>query len=151
MAVNEKFFQWLDKLKSGNIQQGVGSLHKVRVDGEGNEVSYMCCLGVCSSMFADELGTKVRQEGMVFSYNNSVHYPNKDVLVHMGIPETHLIERVSGWSVLVSTPKDLDDRLGGKYHGDATIGVDVLNDNKYNHSEIAYLLRKEFAPETVEA
>jgi hypothetical protein len=151
MTVNEKFFQWLDKLESGEIQQGLGSLHRIHSNTNGEEVERMCCLGVCSSMFADDLSITVKREGTGVYYNDKAHYPTKDVLQHMGIPETHIVERSIGWSVDISTPKDIKARIGDDYFDTGRVGVDVLNDNKYTHPEIAALLRAEFAPETVEA
>lgn len=53
--------QWIADLRSGEIPQTQGKLH--RVDGS------MCCLGVLSKLAADEGVVEVVQQGNLFSYN----------------------------------------------------------------------------------
>lgn len=151
MGVNEHFFAWLDRLNSGDVKQGEGVLHRVRVvDGKTEES--MCCLGVCSSMFAEDLGMSIGLSDSAYVYNSRAHYPDEDVLTYMGIPESHIQRKSMGYSVLVTLSDEEQSRIQdadwcmekGKF------GVDILNDNGFSFEEIAVLLRQEFAPETMQ-
>lgn len=149
MAVNEHFHAWLERLRSGEVEQGSGYLHRSYLNGDGNQVDQMCCLGVCSALHADKLNIKMNPFETVVRYNGMASYPEMNVLQFMGIPDSHIEEKSVGFSVLVSIDEELmKDRIAD--FDDFTdlnkdkISVDILNDNGFSFDEIADLLEKEF-------
>lgn len=149
MAVNEHFHAWLERLRSGEVEQGSGYLHQSYVNNYGSQVDEMCCLGVCSALHADKLSTRVDKSVRVVRYNSMGSYPDINVLQFMGIPDSHIEEKSQGFSVLVSIDEELmSDRITDfDYFKDINqdkIPVDVLNDNGFTFNEIADLLEKEF-------
>lgn len=149
MAVNEHFHAWLERLRSGEVEQGPGYLHRSYVSDDGYQVNQMCCLGVCSALHADKLNMRVDTSESVVRYNDMASYPEKEVLTFMGIPDTHIEEKSLGFSVLVTIDEVLmKDRIADfgyfKEFDQDKISVDILNDNGFSFVEIADLLEKEF-------
>lgn len=149
MAVNEHFHAWLERLRSGEVEQGSGYLHRSYLNEDGNQVDQMCCLGVCSALHADKLSTKVNRLETVVRYNGMGSYPEISVLQFMGIPDSHIEEKSVGFSVLVSIDEELMKHRIPDFDcltdlNEDKISVDTLNDNGFSFDEIADLLEKEF-------
>lgn len=152
MAVNEHFIEWLNALRSGKIEQGTGYLHQQQENHDGAVVDQMCCLGVCSFIHKDALGTAVdiREGKYTVRYSNRAQYPDRVVFDFMGIPESHITKMSLGHSVLVTADDELMmDRVSDYQYfvnrkGGDKISVDILNDNGFSFNEIADLLEKEF-------
>lgn len=149
MAVNEHFHAWLERLRSGEVEQGSGYLHQSYVRDDGTQVNEMCCLGVCSALHADKLKIHVETSERTVRYNNMASYPELRVLQFMGIPDSHIEEKSLGCSVLVSINDGLmENRITDfdyfKGRNEEKISVDILNDNGFSFAEIADLLEKEF-------
>lgn len=149
MAVNEHFHAWLERLRSGEVEQGTGYLHQSYVRSDGTQVNEMCCLGVCSALHADKLEIRVNTSDRAIRYNSMASYPEFRVLQFMGIPDSHIETKSVGYSVLVSIDEELmRNRINDFDYfwtvNEEKISVDILNDNGFSFAEIADLLEKEF-------
>lgn len=149
MAVNEHFHAWLERLRSGEVEQGPGYLHRTYLKDDDTLGEEMCCLGVCSALHAEQLSIRVDRSERVVRYDNMASYPDKGVLSFMGIPDSHIEKKSCGFSVLVSIDEELmKGRITDfEYFKDIDaekISVDILNDNGFSFVEIANLLEKEF-------
>lgn len=139
---------WVLELESGNTQQGHNRLHIIE-----NGEDYMCCLGVVSRQLAEPLELEVRKDNWsdgitrVF-YQDKSGFPPKRVLAHLGIPDTHLEDRETGWTVLValdeSAAEKLTNSMVAHFSEGELVSVHTLNDSGFSFVEIAALLRKEF-------
>lgn len=144
------FMNWVLELESGYTQQGRNRLHTITPEKEES----LCCLGVVSRQLAPELNLEVKIERFNIdyqrvTYGKSASFVSRNILKHLGIPETHQDDQESGWSVLVSLDEEAADKLNQGlssviYPVGEKISVHSLNDNGFSFVEIARLLRKEF-------
>lgn len=73
--------QWLTDLRSGNYQQGLGALHKVRRQEDGTERHEFCCLGVlCEGAVAAGKTERIPRDDYGNDTNTGFRYGVKETM-----------------------------------------------------------------------
>lgn len=75
MKLGKNQRKWIDALRSGKYEQGIGDLHN---NGK------FCCLGVACDLFKDELEVFENSEG-IFEYDNKYYTLPKKMVEKLGL------------------------------------------------------------------
>jgi len=106
---------WLDKLRSGKYEQGIGFLHTLAGGSDGTET--FCCLGVLCEA-AKEAGVVRAEKG---SLSNTVYYgvDGEDDQFYWDKDDSVLPESVQEWAGLKdSNPQIMDKEISSWNDGD---------------------------------